>query len=65
MAEPAITQERLDELKDVLSRIPGSDRKPWVLEVWDLRDGVETLTKSIDIRSGRAVTRRKRKSSNS
>ena len=59
MSEPAITQERLDELRDVLARIPNSERLPWLLEVYDLRDGVEVLAKSIDIRTGRAVRKRK------
>ena len=63
MTDPIVPPERLDELRDVLARIPGSDRKPWVLEIYDLRDGVETLTRTIDIRTGRVV--RKRKGSNS
>ena len=65
MAEPEVTPERLDELRDVLAKIPGADRKPWTLEIYDIRDGQEVLTRSIDIRSGRVVSRRKRKISNS
>ena len=65
MPDPIIEPERLDELRDVLSKIPGSDRKPWTLEIYDQVDGVETLTRVIDIRTGRAVRKRKRKSRNS
>ena len=64
MAEPEVTPERLDELRDVLAKIPGADRKPWTLEIYDQDDaGQEVLIKAIDIRSGRAVSRRKRKRS--
>ncbi len=63
MSEPVVSAERLGELRDVLARIPGSDRKPWHLEVYDLVDGEERLTKVIDIRTGRAVTKRKVKQS--
>ena len=63
MTSPIVPPERLDELRDVLARIPGSDRKPWVLEIYDLRDGVETLAGAIDIRTGRSVSKRKAKTS--
>ena len=58
MTEPIVEAERLEELRDVLSRIPGSDRKPWTLEIYDLHDGVEVLTRTLDIRTGRSVSKR-------
>lgn len=59
MTGPIVEAERLEELRDVLAKVEGADRLPWILEIYDLRDGEEILAKSIDIRSGRAVRKRK------
>lgn len=61
MTNPIVDQERLSELRQVLGKIPGSNRLPWHLQIFDLIDGKEVLTRTIDIRSGRAVPKKKRR----
>ncbi len=53
LAKQRIDQERLDELRGVLGKIPGSDRKAWILEVYELRDGQDCLAEVIDIKTGK------------
>ena len=52
-----IDQERLDELRSVLGKIPGSQRLAWHLEVYELRDGVDVLADIINIKTGRSIKR--------
>ena len=53
-----VDQERLDERRGVLGKIPGAERKAWVLEVYELRDGQDYLAETTDIRTGQPVRRR-------
>ena len=52
-----IDQERLEELRDVLGKIPGSKRKAWHLEIFERRDGVDCLADVINIKTGRSIKR--------
>jgi hypothetical protein len=50
-----ISKERIGELQSVLGKIPGSERKDWILEVYDQVDGEDRLADVIDIKSGRSI----------
>ena len=57
-----ITPERLNELRGILEKIPGSERKSWHLEVYELRDGKDYLAEVIDIKTGQVRPKDSRKS---
>lgn len=54
---PLIDKQRLQELRDVLSKIDPADRKDWILEVYDLCDGAEVIRAVVDIRTGKPYKR--------
>jgi len=50
-----IDQERIIELRDAISKLPGSERRKWRLEVYDLKNGQEVLTQVLDLKTGRPI----------
>ena len=50
-----IKQERLDELRAAISKLPGVERKSWRLEVYDLVNGRDHLKAVYDIKTGRPL----------
>lgn len=56
-----VDQERLEELRDVLGKIPGSKRKAWHLEIFERRNGVDCLAQVINIKTGRSIKRSQEK----
>jgi hypothetical protein len=55
-----IKQERLDELRAVISKLPGVERKSWRLEVYQLVNGLDQLTEVYDIKTGKPLKPRKK-----
>lgn len=53
MAENAVSEERLRDLRRVLRKLDPKGRKDWALELYELRDGEERISAVIDIRTGK------------
>ena len=53
-----VTPERLDELKGILSKIPGASRKQWELQILDEKGHI---IRRINIRTGQSFAGRKAK----
>ena len=61
MTDPIVEPARLEELRDVLSQIPGADRLPWTLEIYDRDDdGQDVLSHVLDIRTGRRLPKKQK-----
>jgi hypothetical protein len=59
MAKQIIDPERINELREALSKLDPAGRKAWTLEVFELKNGAEVLKTVVDLKTGRPVKRRR------
>lgn len=59
MTTQKIDASRLQDLRDALKKLDPAGRRRWLLEIYSLRDGSETLDCVYDIKSGRPYRAKK------